>query len=134
MDRALDPRSNGLQFNNNSDCWSSVEVSDKLLISYCLLLPSSKGLTKIEWPKLPAYLYMYGIYAVFSQGRRLLRWCVSYTGKVMVGCILYRYQTLNYLPLPLPTTSYDNSSAGEIVFGVYVSCAVNERTVQSSQR
>ena len=39
MDRALGPRSKGLQF--DSSCWFCVEILDKLLIPHCLSLASS---------------------------------------------------------------------------------------------
>ena len=79
VDRASDSRLKGVGF--DSHCWSCVEVSDKLLISYCLCLLAvmdtwgSRFVT--EWLKLLAYLH--GLCTVFSQGIWMLKWCVSYT-------------------------------------------------------
>ena len=42
VDRVLDSRSKGVELHSHF-CWSCVEVSGKLLISYCLCLPSSDG-------------------------------------------------------------------------------------------
>ena len=41
VDMVLDSRSKGLGF--DSHCWSCLEVLDKLLIPYCLCLPSTDG-------------------------------------------------------------------------------------------
>ena len=68
--KAFDSRSKGLGF--DSHCWSFVEVSGKLFMTYCLCLPSSDGYPVpggqeivTEWLKLPACLY--DMFAVFSQ-------------------------------------------------------------------
>ena len=67
---ALDAKSKDLRF--RSHCWSCVEMSGKFLIPYYFCLPSAlmgTSQTEVvsEWLKLPAYLY--GVCAVFSQGR-----------------------------------------------------------------
>ena len=103
VNRMLDSRSKGLGF--DSHCWSCVEVSGEIFIPYCLCLASS-GEYLVDgnciWVS-QATCMTCTLYSPRGDEMKLLKLCVS--GKIVVGWIWYRFQTLCYVSLPLASWS-----------------------------
>ena len=85
-----------------------------------LLLPTHPAVMGIwwtrivsEWLKLLAYLYYVCVVTMILPGEmRWLKWCVSCAREGNVSWIWYRYQTLNYVPLPLSLISIKEAQCG----------------------